>query len=169
GARADVDDPVGAADGVLVVLDDDEGVAEVLEPDQGLDEPLVVALVEPDRRLVEDVEDADQARADLGGQPDALGLAAAERARGPVEGEVVETDVEEEVETLEDLLEHPLADLPLPRAELHGAEVVGALVDRQGADLGDVPAAALLVAQGDGHRHRLEAAALADRARDLAH
>ena len=142
GARADVDDPVGVADGVLVVLDHDEGVAEVLEPDQGLDEPLVVALVEADRRLVEDVEDADQAGADLGGQPDALGLAAAERARRPVEGEVVEADVEQEVEPLEDLLEHPLADLALPRAELDGAEVVGALVDRQGADLGDVLAAA---------------------------
>ena len=78
GARADVDDPVGVADRVFVVLDDDEGVAEVLEADQGLDEPLVVALVETDRRLVEDVEDADQAGADLGGQPDALGLTTAE-------------------------------------------------------------------------------------------
>ena len=169
GARADVDDPVGVADGVLVVLDHDEGVAEVLEPDEGLDEALVVALVEADRRLVEDVEDADQAGADLGRQPDALGLAAAQRARRPVEGEVVETDVEQEVEPLEDLLEHPLADLALAGAELDRAEVVGALVDREGADLGDVLAAAVLVAQGDGHRHRLEAAALADRARHLAH
>ena len=31
GAGADVDDPVGGADGVLVVLDDDERVAEVAE------------------------------------------------------------------------------------------------------------------------------------------
>ena len=88
GARADVDDPVGDPDGVLVVLDDDQGVAELLEPDQRLDQPLVVALVQPDRRLVEDVEDADQAGADLGREPDALRLAAATasptagRARG---------------------------------------------------------------------------------------
>ena len=33
GAGPDVDDPVGGLDGVLVVLDDDQGVAEVLEPD----------------------------------------------------------------------------------------------------------------------------------------
>ena len=88
GARADVDDPVGDADGVLVVLDDDQGVAEVLEPDQRLDQALVVALVQADRRLVEDVEDADEAGADLGREPDALRLAAGEgaasggRARG---------------------------------------------------------------------------------------
>ena len=96
GARADVDDPVGDPDGVLVVLDDDQGVAEVLEPDQGLDQAVVVALVEADRGLVEDVEDADEAGADLGGEPDALGLAARQRAAGPVEGEVVEADVEQE-------------------------------------------------------------------------
>jgi hypothetical protein len=76
GARADVDDPVGGADGVLVVLDDDQRVAQVAQPDQRLDQPVVVALVQPDRRLVEHVEHADQAGADLGGQPDALRLAA---------------------------------------------------------------------------------------------
>ena len=96
-AGPDVDDPVGDPDGVLVVLDDDQRVAEVLEPDQGLDQPVVVALVQPDRRLVEDVEHADQAGADLGGQPDPLRLAAGQRARRPVEREVVEADVEQEV------------------------------------------------------------------------
>ena len=68
------------ADGVLVVLDDDQRVAEVAQPDQRLDQPVVVALVQPDRRLVEDVEHADQAGPDLGGQPDPLRLAAGQRA-----------------------------------------------------------------------------------------
>lgn len=80
GAGADVDDPVGDLDGVLVVLDDDERVAHVAQPDQGLDQPVVVALVQADGRLVQDVQDADEAGADLGGQADALGLAAGERA-----------------------------------------------------------------------------------------
>ncbi len=164
GAGADVDHPVGHPDGVLVVLDHDQGVAEVLEPDQGLDQPVVVALVQPDRRLVEDVEDADQAGADLGGQPDPLRLAARERPGGPVEGEVVETDVEQEVQPLLDLLEHPLADLLLARGEVERAQEVGGLVDREGTDLGDAA-----TADGHGHRHRLEPAAAARGARDLAH
>ncbi len=67
-------------DGVLVVLDDDQRVAEVAQPDQRLDQPVVVALVQPDARLVEDVEHADQAGADLGRQPDPLRLAAGQRA-----------------------------------------------------------------------------------------
>ena len=61
-AGADVDDPVGGRDGVLVVLDDDQRVAEVPQPQQRLDEPPVVALVQTDARLVEDVEHADEAR-----------------------------------------------------------------------------------------------------------
>ena len=96
GARADVDDPVGGPDGVLVVLDDDQRVAEVAQPDQRLDQPAVVALVQADRRLVQDVEHADQAGADLGGQPDPLRLAAGQRAGRPVEREVVQPDVEQE-------------------------------------------------------------------------
>ena len=45
------------------------------------DQLRVVALVQADRGLVEDVEHADQARADLGREPDPLRLAAGERAR----------------------------------------------------------------------------------------
>ena len=90
GARADVDDPVGGADGVLVVLDHDQRVAQVLQPDQRLDQPVVVPLVQADGRLVQHVEHADQAGADLGGQPDALRLAAGEGAGAAVQRQVVQ-------------------------------------------------------------------------------
>ena len=77
GAGADVDDVVGRAHGLLVVLDDEHGVAEVAQAQQRVDEAPVVALVQADAGLVEDVEHADQRRADLRGQADALRLAAA--------------------------------------------------------------------------------------------
>ena len=60
GAGADVDDPVALADRLLVVLDDDHRVAEVAQPGERVDEPAVVALVQPDRRLVEHVQRADE-------------------------------------------------------------------------------------------------------------
>ena len=110
-ARADVDDPVRAADGLLVVLDDDDGIADVAHAEERADEPRVVALVEADRRLVEDVEDAHEARADLRREPDALRLAAGERRRRTVHRQVLETDVHEEAETRADLLEDLTRDL----------------------------------------------------------
>ena len=82
GAGADVDDPVALADRLLVVLDHDDGVAEVAQSDERVDQPTVVALVQADRRLVEHVQRAHQARADLRGEPDALRLATRERAGG---------------------------------------------------------------------------------------
>ena len=81
--RAQVDHVVGGLDGVGVVLDDDDGVAEIAQPPQRGEQALVVPLVQPDARLVEDVEHADQPRPDLGGQPDPLRLAAGERRRAP--------------------------------------------------------------------------------------
>ena len=65
GARAEVDHPVGRPHHLLVVLDDEHGVAHVAEPLERPDQPSVVTLVEPDRGLVEDVEDADELGADL--------------------------------------------------------------------------------------------------------
>ena len=70
------------------MLDDEHRVADVAEPLERVDQLAVVALVEPDRRLVEDVEDADELRADLRRQPQPLRLAAGQRLRGPVELEV---------------------------------------------------------------------------------
>ena len=83
GRRTDVDHPVGVRDGVEVVLDDDQRVAEIPQPHQGFDQSAVVALMQADRRLVEHVEHTDQTGADLRGEPDALCLTAGQRAPPP--------------------------------------------------------------------------------------
>ena len=98
GARPDVHHPVGGPDGVLVVLDHDQRVAEIAQPGEGLDQPVVVPLVQPDRRLVEHVQHPDQPGADLGGQPDPLRLAAGQGGRRPVQRQIVEADVQQEPE-----------------------------------------------------------------------
>ena len=76
GTRSDIDDVVGHADRLFIVLDDDQCVAEIAKPQEGLDQTLVVALVQADRRLVEDVENTHQTGTDLRRQPDALRLTA---------------------------------------------------------------------------------------------
>ncbi len=93
GGGAHVDDIVGRQDRVLVMLDDDHGVAEVAQVLQRVEQAGVVALVQADRRLVQHVEHAGQARADLRGQADALALAARQRARVARQAEIVEADI----------------------------------------------------------------------------
>ena len=65
GARPHVDDVVGGQDSFLVVLDDDDGVAEVAQVLEGIEKAPVVALMQTDRRLVQYVKDASETRADL--------------------------------------------------------------------------------------------------------
>ena len=104
-AGSHVDDVVCRAHDRLVVFDDEDGVAEVAESEQGLDEAVVVRRMQADGRLIADVEDADEAGTYLRREPDALGLAAAEGRGGAFEGEVVEADVVEEAKPRLDLLE----------------------------------------------------------------
>ncbi len=137
GARTDVDHPVGVRDGVLVVLDDDQGVPQIPQAGEGFDEPAVVALMQTDRRLVEHVEHADQPGPDLGGQPDALRLAAGQRARRPGQRQVLQPDVEQKAQPRLDLLEHLARDRLLAGAQRERVEEVRAVGDGQLADLGD--------------------------------
>ena len=125
GPRAQVDDVIRRADGVLVVLHHDHGVAQVAQVPEGGEQPLVVPLVQPDAGLVQDVEHADEPGADLGREPDPLGLAAGQRARRAAQGEVVEPDVAQEAQPVTDFLEDRAGDL--------GVEPLGAAVhaDRQ--------------------------------------
>ena len=64
-AGTDIDDVIGSADGVFVVLNDDDGVAQIAQAQEAIQQAGVVALVQTDRRLIENVHHADQPGADL--------------------------------------------------------------------------------------------------------
>ena len=98
GARAEVDDVVGDRDRLGLVLDDEHGVALVAQAQQQVVHPLDVVRVQADRRLVEDVGDVGERRAEVADHLRALRLAARQRARRPVEREVAEPDLDERVE-----------------------------------------------------------------------
>ena len=163
-ARAHVDQVVGRAHHLLVVLDHEHGVAEVAQPLEGRDQLAVVALVEPDRGLVEDVEHADELAADLRGEAQPLGLAAGERRSRAVELQVADADVLEEGQPLADLLDDPLADQLLGLGQLEAVEELDRALNGQLRQLVDV-----LLADGDREHLGLEARAVADRAGPEAH
>ncbi len=117
-AGAEIDHVIGGADRILVMLDHDHRVAEIAQALQCFQQPVVVALVEADAGLVEDVEHAAQSAADLAGEADALALAAAQGAAGAIEVEVVEPDVVEEAQPLVDFLEDRAGDLVLGVGQL---------------------------------------------------
>ncbi len=139
---------IGGADRLLVVLHDDDGVAQVPHGAQRVEQLPVVPLVQADRRLVEDVQDAGEPRADLGRQPDALPLPPRQGGGGARQRQVAETDVEQEAEPLADLLQDLVGDLPVLVGQAQIVERLHRVLDRQTGVVGDVVA-------GDPDRQRL--------------
>ena len=150
---AEVEDPVRGADRLLVVFDHDDGVAEVADAGERRQQALVVALVQADGRLVQDVEDALHAAADLAGQPDAMGLAARERGGGPIQGQVSDTHGVEEAEPRQDLGQQALRHRLLARLERERGEGPDRFRHGQPDELRD-----RAVAQADGQALRTQAA-----------
>jgi hypothetical protein len=91
---SDVDDPVGSADGLFVVFDDENRVSEIPQVEERVQETLVVSLVQANGGLVQDVEHAHQPGADLRGQSDPLRLSPGEGGGGPAQSEIVQAHVQ---------------------------------------------------------------------------
>ena len=128
---------IGGADGVLVVLDDDDGIADVAQALERGDHLDVVLRMQADARLVEHVEHSHQPRPDLRGQPDPLRFAAGKRARAAVEVQVVEPDPQQQLEPAADLLEHLPAGVGAAAGRLDGAQERVELVEVELAELVD--------------------------------
>ena len=137
GTRAHLDDVIGGADGVFVVLDDDHGVADVAQALERRDHLDVVLRVQADARLVEHVEHAHQPRADLRGQPDALRFAAGQRAGAAIEVQVVEPDAEQQLEAAANLLQHLASGVGAAAGRLDRAEKRVQLVEVELPELVD--------------------------------
>ncbi len=122
GARSQIDDVSRRADRLGIVLDDDQRVAEIAQRSKRCEQALVVALVQSDRGLIEDVHDARQARAHLACQADALRLAAGERFGAAFERQIFKPDVDQEAQPLLHLLDDLGGDLAAPAGQLQRAE-----------------------------------------------
>ena len=104
-ARAEVHDEIGAADGVFIVLDDEDGVAEIAQMLERAEQARIVAGMQTDGWFVENVENAAKARADLRGEADALRFAAGKSGGGAVQAEIAEADGQQKIEALGDFFE----------------------------------------------------------------
>ena len=104
---------------------------------EGVEQVAVVAFVQSDGRLVEHVEDAAEAGAELGGETDALGFAAGEGGRGTVEGEVIEPDALHEAEALADFGENILGEGGVVGVEGEGVEQGRGFAGAGAGEVGD--------------------------------
>ena len=68
-------------------------ISEITQAFQSCHQSVVVALMQADARLIQNVENTNEARADLRREPDALRFAAAQGAALAIQREITEADV----------------------------------------------------------------------------
>ena len=158
GPGPEIDDVVGGANRVLIVLDDDDGVAQIAQALEGVEQPMIVALVQSDARFVENVKHADKSRADLRGQPNPLRFAAGERVALPVQREVRQADVFEEGQPGADFLDDFTGHMLFKLGEFQRSEEVQRFLDAHPRHVDD-----RLVADGNSQAFRSEARTFAVR------
>ena len=117
-SRPEVDHVVRGANGLLVVLDHHHRVAQIAKLPQRAQQQPVVALVQPDRRLVEHVEHPGQVGPHLRGQPDTLRFSPRQGRRAPRQGQVADAHVAQEPQPIADLANDAAGHARLARAQL---------------------------------------------------
>ena len=136
-AGADVDQVLGAADGVFVVLHHDQRVAFGRELVQRVQQDVVVACMQADGGFVEHVAHALQVAAQLGGQADALGFAATERGRAPVQREVAQADLFQKFKAAADFGQQIARDFRFAPLQAQRGKPLAQLADAHAGQFGD--------------------------------
>ena len=126
GAGANIDEVIGGTDGVLVVFDNYQSVAQVAQLGEGGKQAVVIPLVQADAGFIQHVQDSSQAGADLGGEANALGLTAREGHGGPIQAEVIQAHVQQKTQAHANLSQHQITDLDLALRQEGGGPGCGA-------------------------------------------
>ena len=107
----EIDQMIGGLDDLSVMLDQNERVAQVAQMLERSEQAGVIAGVQSDRRLVEDIENTRQSAADLAGKTNALALAAGKRRRAASQAQVIEADVDQKFQAIAHLAQQVARDV----------------------------------------------------------
>ncbi len=132
---AHLDQVVGGTDGVFVVLDNDDRIADIAQALERGDHLDVILRVQADARFVEHVEHAHQPRPDLRRKTNPLRFTAGKRARAAIEVQVVEADPQEQFQPRSNLFEYLAAGVRAAAGWLDGAQERMKLVEVELAEL----------------------------------
>ena len=118
GARPHVYDVIGGAHHFRIVLHHHDGIAQLAQFVEDADQPAGVAAMQADGRFIEHVAGAHQARAERGGQLNALGFAAGKSGSQPVQRQVFQPHIVQKLEPLANFHQHLVGDGGFFRREL---------------------------------------------------
>ncbi len=89
--RSDINNVIRCAHRILVMLYNDQGIAQILQVHQGVQQLVVIALMQSDTRLVQNIRHSDKSRTDLCCKADSLCLPAGQARSTSRKCEVFQT------------------------------------------------------------------------------
>ncbi|MPM71570.1 hypothetical protein SDC9_118538 [bioreactor metagenome] len=96
--------------GCLIVFYHKHGVAKIPQVLERIDEFLIISLVQPNGRFIQNIQNPAQSTADLGGKTDTLGFSSTQRRTASIEGEIVQSDVTQKRESAAYLFQNLIGD-----------------------------------------------------------
>ena len=87
--RPEIDQVIALAHRVFIVLDHDDGIPDIAKVLKRADQAIVIARMEANRWLVQNVKNSNQSGTDLTGQANPLGLATRQSRRGAIEHQII--------------------------------------------------------------------------------
>ena len=129
--RSKIIQPVRLGQHFPVMFDQDQRVAEILQLMQRFQQPGVVARMESDGRLIQYIQHAGQGAADLSGESYPLALTPRQRGERPGQREVLQSDIHQERQPADHLLQQVTGDPLVGRLELQPLEERVTLTQRQ--------------------------------------
>ena len=150
GAGADVNHVIRCTNRVLIMFNDKDGVANVGEVSERIDQSIIVALMQTDGGFVEDVTASNETRSDLRCQTNALTFTAGERSGRAIEVEVTQPDGHHEPESCLNFLEDRSSNLFLLVIEDEIFKELSCMLDGHLGDILDVEQAWVCIHDQEG-------------------
>src|SRR5260370_42596849 len=119
------------------MLHDKDGVAEVAQRFQDIDEASRVAWMQTDGRFIQNIERPDKVRPQRGGKLNALRFAAGKRRGQALERKIIEAHFIEKLQPGSHFLQNPVGDLELRFRELQSSEKIPRLFYREFPKIAD--------------------------------
>src|ERR1017187_4860570 len=138
GARTKVENPIGGPHDVGIMLDHQDRISQIAQVVQDFDEPMRIAAVQADGRLVEHIQRAHQTRTKRCRELYALRFAARERRGETVQRQILKADFVKETQALPQFDQQPVGYRGLLGRERESIEEAGRVFHRHAAHLADV-------------------------------
>ena len=112
------------------MLDNQDRIPQITQVKEGFQQTVVVTLVQTNGRLIKDIHNSDQTRADLRGQTNTLSLTARKRIRAAVQGQILKPDIHQKLQTVTDFLEDFFGNFAFMAIHLEIREILMGLFHR---------------------------------------